>query len=730
MVHELFRRGLPEAGLTPKERRSVALGLVILALLVAAGLFGVVRLAEQGRERDLESWRVRMGLVAESRASAIRDWLDRHNQIVREIADNTSARLYVSELSLTGVAAGGSAQRQYLENLLEVSATRAGFVASGGGNTVPANVDMERSAGIAIFTANYGGNDDASSARASSVIATTRSMPDVRDILGTRSSDAPGMVMLDSEEKTLVVFLAPVHGVQSDTSSDAPMAWVVAAKPIGADLFQLLRQPGEVARSGETYLVHVSEGRVAHLSPLEGLREGERPSDMLAEDGAALFAAETPIGMGVVKNYAGVRVLAVGRPISDLLGWTLVRTVSAEEALAEIESRRNAMLLVLGISVIAAGALVLLVWRHGASVRAATAARRIALAANEYERLSGFLEVVTNSQPTRILVIDDEGIIQMSNLTAAEDAGMTAEAMRGKSLAAVYGGEVSRALLAAAKTALKEDPGAKGGGATTVTLDDTMDQRYLKADLVRLDLAAATDGDKAEAGAERIGATLIVIEDLSELMAARARRESSLKSLVQVLVALIDARDPYSAHHSARVSEIAGLIAAAMQLDPVTIETAETAGALLNLGKLTVSKDILTRPDNLSVDEIETVRNSMMRSADLIDDLEFDGPVAETLMQMQAHWDGSGRPNIKGEDILITARVLAVSNGFIAMISPRAHRPGMSLDDTVHALLAGTEKIYDRRVVAALIHHLENAGGRDRWERLAETEDRVLAPVD
>jgi HD-GYP domain-containing protein (c-di-GMP phosphodiesterase class II) len=87
----------------------------------------------------------------------------------------------------------------------------------------------------------------------------------------------------------------------------------------------------------------------------------------------------------------------------------------------------------------------------------------------------------------------------------------------------------------------------------------------------------------------------------------------------------------------------------------------------------------------------------------------------------QEHWDGSGSPAGRaGDDILLTARIVAVANAFAGMISARAHRPGLSFDEAEAALSQAAGTVYDRRPVAALLHVLDNRGGRERWAAYRE----------
>jgi HD-GYP domain-containing protein (c-di-GMP phosphodiesterase class II) len=161
------------------------------------------------------------------------------------------------------------------------------------------------------------------------------------------------------------------------------------------------------------------------------------------------------------------------------------------------------------------------------------------------------------------------------------------------------------------------------------------------------------------------------------------------------------------------VAKVAGAVAREMNLSETEIDTTEIAANLLNLGKIMIPPEVLAKTGDLTEDERRLLRNSVHMSADMLQDIEFDGPVVETLRQAQERWDGSGQPNgLKGEEILVTARIIAVSNALVGMISDRAFRQGMSIDAAIDILFRETGKAYDRRVVAALVNYLDNRDGR------------------
>ena len=196
----------------------------------------------------------------------------------------------------------------------------------------------------------------------------------------------------------------------------------------------------------------------------------------------------------------------------------------------------------------------------------------------------------------------------------------------------------------------------------------------------------------------------MIIDDITELVTERQRRERILRQLVTTLVHFVDQRDPYSADHSSRVAEVSSAIAKEMELDDDDIRTVDIAGNLMNLGKLLVPAEILTKSGNLTDDELQQIRNSVLESADLLDNVEFDGPVVDTIRQIQEHWDGSGMPKgLRETDILQSARIVTVANAFVGMASARAYREGVPFEKVCGILLGEAGTKFDRRAVAGVL---------------------------
>jgi hypothetical protein len=205
-------------------------------------------------------------------------------------------------------------------------------------------------------------------------------------------------------------------------------------------------------------------------------------------------------------------------------------------------------------------------------------------------------------------------------------------------------------------------------------------------------------------------------EDVTNLLAERERRESILRQVITTLVAVVDRRDPYAAGHSARVGQLSRVIAEEMVLNETEIEAAEISGSLMNFGKVLVPREILTKTTALAPDELQRVRDSMMTSADILANIDFLNPVVPTLKQILERYDGQGVPmGLRGDAILMTARIVTVANAYVALVSARAHRSGLALDEALKRIQAEAGAAYDPKVIQALANYIQNRGLKPDW---------------
>ena len=191
---------------------------------------------------------------------------------------------------------------------------------------------------------------------------------------------------------------------------------------------------------------------------------------------------------------------------------------------------------------------------------------------------------------------------------------------------------------------------------------------------------------------------------LLEQAHAATKLRKSLEDSIQAIAATVEMRDPYTAGHERRVAELAVAIATEMDLPPFMVEGIRFGGMIHDLGKIQVPAEILSKPSRLSPAEFALIKGHAQSGYDILKAIDFPWPVAEMARQHHERLDGSGYPQgLKGDDILLEARVLAVADTVEAMSSHRPYRPGLGVDAALAEIEKGRGKVYDAFVVDACL---------------------------
>jgi len=135
------------------------------------------------------------------------------------------------------------------------------------------------------------------------------------------------------------------------------------------------------------------------------------------------------------------------------------------------------------------------------------------------------------------------------------------------------------------------------------------------------------------------------------------------------------------------------------------------AGVVHDLGKISIPAEILTTPRKLSVIEFNLVKSHAQLGHDLIKDIDFPWPIAEMILQHHERLDGSGYPRgLKGEAIMVEARILAVADAVEAISSHRPYRPALGLDKALDDITQGRGTLYDPVVVDTCLKLFQDKG--------------------
>jgi PAS domain S-box-containing protein len=189
--------------------------------------------------------------------------------------------------------------------------------------------------------------------------------------------------------------------------------------------------------------------------------------------------------------------------------------------------------------------------------------------------------------------------------------------------------------------------------------------------------------------------------------------ESTLESTLQAVSTMVEIRDPYTAGHERRVGAIAADIAREMGWSEERCHRLHQIGLVHDIGKIAVPAEILTRPTRLSAIEFELVKEHAERGWEILKMVKSDLPIGEIVRQHHERMDGSGYPRgLKGDEIMLEARILAVADVLESMASHRPYRPALGVDAAIREIESGRGTKFDEQVVDALLALINDKGYR------------------
>ena len=171
----------------------------------------------------------------------------------------------------------------------------------------------------------------------------------------------------------------------------------------------------------------------------------------------------------------------------------------------------------------------------------------------------------------------------------------------------------------------------------------------------------------------------------------------------------IETRDPYTAGHQRRVTKLACAIAEEMNLSKNQTEGVRLAGGLHDLGKIYVPAEILAKPGKLTPVEYNIIKTHPQVGYDILKSIEFPWPIAKYVLQHHERIDGTGYPEgLRGEDIFLEARILAVADVIEAMATHRPYRAALTIEAALDEITSGRGEKYDIQVVDACLRVFKN----------------------
>jgi len=184
----------------------------------------------------------------------------------------------------------------------------------------------------------------------------------------------------------------------------------------------------------------------------------------------------------------------------------------------------------------------------------------------------------------------------------------------------------------------------------------------------------------------------------------KEKRQALLINVVETLGAVVAGRDPYTVSHQKRVAELASAIATDMGLSADKVKAIRIAALVHDIGKVAVPIEILNKPGTLNRLEIGLLQTHAQAGHDILKTIDFPWPIADIVLQHHERLDGTGYPNgLKGSEIMVEARILAVADMVEAMSSQRPYRAPKTLKETLAELASTSGVLFDKAAVESCL---------------------------
>jgi len=207
-------------------------------------------------------------------------------------------------------------------------------------------------------------------------------------------------------------------------------------------------------------------------------------------------------------------------------------------------------------------------------------------------------------------------------------------------------------------------------------------------------------------------------------------REKQFHSLLKVMASSIDARDPLTAGHSEKVTEYAVAICNEMGLSEEYQEMIHTAALLHDYGKIAIPDKILKKNGPLTDTEFTIIKTHVVKTKEILNEINFEGKYSTIPEVAGSHHEkvnGSGYPGgVKGKEIPLGARIIAVADFFDAITSKRHYRKPMSFEEAVSVLKKAAGDHLDKKIVDIFIRYLYRTSGEENPHK--ETYSLGLLP--
>ena len=189
-----------------------------------------------------------------------------------------------------------------------------------------------------------------------------------------------------------------------------------------------------------------------------------------------------------------------------------------------------------------------------------------------------------------------------------------------------------------------------------------------------------------------------------ELKKSTDKIKTNIEGTIHAMAMTVEMRDPYTAGHQRQVADLASAIAVKMGIPREQRDSIHLAGTIHDIGKMQVPTEILSKCGKLTELEFDMIKTHSQAGYDILKTIEFQWPIAEFVLQHHERMDSSGYPSgLKGESILIEARILSVADVVDAIVPHRPYRSALGIEKAQEEIFDNRGIVYDSDVVDACL---------------------------
>ncbi|WP_304084060.1 HD domain-containing phosphohydrolase [Maridesulfovibrio ferrireducens] len=648
--------------------------VLLLVLLVSIGICFLANQSITDRNEDfLDNQQKRLALLSDGRAEAMETWLKHLSKEGDRLIKSDLFRLYASEVEvfkddlssifsmssfengeLTEDKAELAAQLPMMQNMLREFTTYTGFV-----------------------TARILSTDG------QAYIATDGYLPPLDEAQMVLASEtvtnknAQYSPLRKTPQGLEMDVFVPMF---ADSGASKVVGLLMMTQQVTGKITELLSNSALSAEGERTCLVQKKGEGYLNVLPWTSEGFAEVPNSVKFENSGLAFGERDGLDNYKRKVYSlGVKV--------DSLDWWIVQQNDYEISRKSIDAFSRSVYIVSVFAILIVILMAGLVWWVLASVNSKRMAKKFECLASQIDCQKRFIDSINAAVDEFITLKDISGKYTYVNDAFAEATGRSKEDLIGMDDAAIFGFDTAKRLTAPDKAVCEAD--------RKITFTESV---FLRSKRYQFHIAKSPYRNAA-------GACLGVVSvfrDITDFVAVQENNKRLVQRAIMVLANTIEAADPHLGGHTKLVSGISVAIGRIMNLSETDLLQLETAANLSQIGKVFVPKEILIKPGKLTEEEKLIMEQHVEHAYKILKDIDIAEDVVQAIYQMNEHLDGNGYPKkLKGAEIVVLARILAVANVFCAMIRPRVYRAAKTTEQALDILVSDTSK-FDHDVVEVL----------------------------